>query len=44
LIDKAILDAEDEIGEIALSRDELARMFADFDSFSDEELDALCMS
>jgi hypothetical protein len=42
LIAKTILDAEDEIGEIALSRDELARMFADFDSINDEELDGLC--
>src|SRR5262249_54283861 len=41
LIGKTILDAQDEIGEIALSRDELARMFADFDSISNEELDAL---
>jgi hypothetical protein len=41
LIAKTILDAQDEIGEIALSRDDLARMFADFDSIREEELDSL---
>ena len=42
LIAKTILDAHDDIGEIALSPDEMARMFADFDSISGEELDAIC--
>jgi hypothetical protein len=44
LIARTILDAEDEIGKIALSREQLAQMFADFDSISDDELDALCMA
>jgi hypothetical protein len=44
LIGKTILDAQDAIGEIALSREDLAGMFAEFESISDEELDALCMA
>ena len=42
LIAQTILDSQDEVGDIALSRDVLARMFDDFDSISDEELDVLC--
>ena len=42
LIAQTILDSQDEVGEITLSRDVLARMFDDFDSISDEELADLC--
>jgi hypothetical protein len=42
LIARTILDCQEEDGEIPLSRDVLARMFEDFVSISDEELDALC--
>jgi hypothetical protein len=42
LIARTILDSQDEAGENAVSRDVLARMFADFDSISDEGLDVLC--
>ena len=42
LIARTIVDSFDEFGEIALSRLDLARMIADFDSISDEELDVLC--
>ncbi len=41
LIAQTILDLEDEAGETTLSPDVLARMFDEFDSISDEELDAL---
>jgi hypothetical protein len=42
LIARTILECREEDGEIPLSRDVLARMFADCVSISDEELDALC--
>jgi hypothetical protein len=42
LIARAILDCQEEVGDIALSRDVLAWMFEDCASISDEELDALC--
>ena len=35
-------DCQEEVDDIPLSRDVLARMFADCVSISDEELDALC--
>jgi hypothetical protein len=42
LIAKTILDNQDEVGQTVLSREVLGRMFADFESISDEELDILC--
>ena len=42
LIARTILDCREEDCEMPLSRDVLARMFADCVSISDEELDALC--
>ena len=42
LIAQTILDTQDEAGDIALSRDVLARMLEDFDSIGDEELADLC--
>jgi hypothetical protein len=42
LIAQTIVDAQDEAGDIALSRDALARMLADFDAIGDEELDVQC--
>ena len=42
LIARTILECPEEDGRIPLSRDVLARMFEDFVSISDEELDALC--
>ena len=42
LIAQTILDLEDEVGETTLSRHELASMFVDFDSISDDDLDILC--
>jgi hypothetical protein len=42
LIAQTLLESEDEAGETTLTRDVLARMFDDFESISDEELDALC--
>jgi hypothetical protein len=42
LIAKTILDGQDGVDENAMSRDVLAKMFADFDSISDAELDVLC--
>ena len=42
LIARIILGCREEDREIPLSRDVLARMFADCVSISDEELDALC--
>ena len=42
LIAKSILEVQDEVGDITLSRDVLARMLEDFDSISDDELDVLC--
>jgi hypothetical protein len=42
LIARTILDCQDEDGEIPLSRDVLARMFEDFASISEEELEILC--
>ena len=41
LIAQTILDSQGDGGEFPLSREELARMFADFDSISDEELDVI---
>jgi hypothetical protein len=40
-IARTILDCS-EAGDVPLSRDVLARMFEDFVSISDEELDVLC--
>jgi hypothetical protein len=42
LIARTILDCQEEVDDIPLSRDVLARMFEDFVSISDEELDILC--
>jgi hypothetical protein len=42
LIAQTILDTQDEVGDVMLSRDVLARMFDDFHSISDEEVDVLC--
>jgi hypothetical protein len=42
LIAQSILEVEDEVGEITLSRELLARMLDDFDNVSDEALDVLC--
>jgi hypothetical protein len=42
LIAKTILDYQDDTDDITLTREELAQMFEDFASISDEELDALC--
>ena len=42
LIARTILDCQEEVGEVPLSRDVLARMFEDSASISDEELDVLC--
>jgi hypothetical protein len=42
LIAKTILDYQDDADDIMLSREELAQMFQDFASISDEELDVLC--
>jgi hypothetical protein len=36
------LDTQDEISDIGLSRDVLARMFEDFDSIGDEEFADYC--
>jgi hypothetical protein len=42
LIAHTILETQDDVGEITLTRDVLGRMLADFDSVSDEEIDVLC--
>jgi hypothetical protein len=42
LIARTILDCQEDVDDIPLSRDVLARMFEDFVSISDEELDTLC--
>ncbi len=42
LIAQTILDAQDEAGDIEISRDVLARMLEDFDSISDEEVADVC--
>jgi hypothetical protein len=42
LIAQTILDTQDDVGEIALSREALARMLEDFDSTGDEEIADLC--
>jgi hypothetical protein len=42
LIAQTILDTHDDVGEIALSREALARMLEDFDSIGDEEITDLC--
>jgi hypothetical protein len=41
LIAQPISDNQDDAGEITISRDVIARMLADFDRISDEELDVL---
>jgi len=43
LIAQTILDTQDETGDIALSRDVLARMLEDFDSIGDEEMANMCV-
>jgi hypothetical protein len=42
LIALTVLDGQDEVGGTAFSRDVLARIVADFDSISDEELNSVC--
>ena len=42
LIAQTNLDTQDEADDIELSREVLARMFDDFDTISDDELDAVC--
>ena len=42
LIAQSILDTHDEVGDIDLSREVLARMLEDFDSIDDEGLADLC--
>ena len=37
-----VSDGQDEIGETTLSRADLARMFEQFSSISDDELDVFC--
>ena len=41
LIAQTLLEFEDEVGETTLSRQDLARMFADFESISDEDLNLI---
>jgi hypothetical protein len=43
LIAKTILGYQDD-SDVTLSRQELAQMFEDFESISDEELDVFCMA
>lgn len=42
LIAQTILDSQDDVGEISISRDVLARMLEDFESIGDDEIDVLC--
>jgi hypothetical protein len=42
LISQTIPDNQDDLGDVALSAQGLARIFADFDSISDEEVDVVC--
>ena len=42
LIARTILDYHEDTEDIVLTREEFARMFEDFASISDEELDVLC--
>jgi hypothetical protein len=42
LIARTILDYQDADDDLSLSHDELAQMFQDFESISDEELDVIC--
>jgi hypothetical protein len=44
LIAQTILDTQDDVADIAISRDVLARMLDDFNSISDEEIDSVCFT
>ncbi len=42
LIARKMLECQEEVGDIPLSRGMLARIFEDFASISDEEIDVIC--
>ena len=44
LIARTILDTQEEVGDIELSREVLARMLEEFDGIGDEELDVYCIA